>query len=64
MVPAFDGGDDTVWIGGPYEGPGVFVLLGEEAVDGGLQVDQRVEDAALQTTPGEFDEEALDGIEP
>ncbi len=64
LVPAFDGGDNPVWIGGPCEGLGVGVLLGDEAVDGGLEVDQRVERAALQPPLGELGEEAFDGVEP
>lgn len=36
----------------------------DEAVDGGLEINQRMEDAALEPPPGELDEEALDGIEP
>ena len=39
-------------------------MLGEEAVDGGLEVDERAEDAALEAAPGELGEEALDGVEP
>lgn len=63
-MPAFDGGDDPVWIGGPCEGLGVFVLLGDETVDGDLEVDERMERAALQASPGEFGKEASDGVEP
>ena len=59
-MPASDGGDDFVWIGGPCEGLGVCVLLGDEAVDGGLEIDQRVECAALQAPLGEFGEEAFE----
>ena len=40
--------DDLVGIGGPEEGLGVTVGLGEVAVDGGLEVDDGAEDAALQ----------------
>ena len=39
-------------------------MLGDEAVDGGLQVGKRAEHAALQAPPGERGEEALDGVEP
>jgi len=46
LVTAFDGGDDFVRAGGPGEGFRVGVVLGEEAVDGGLEVDDRSEDAA------------------
>ena len=38
--------------------------LGDEAVDGGLEVDDRTEDAPFQTPPGELGEEGLDGVEP
>ena len=39
-------------------------MLVEEAVDGGLEVDDRAEDAALQRPLREFGEGALDGVEP
>ena len=45
-------------------GLGLVVVLGEVAVDGGLKVDQRMEHAALEPTPGQPGEEALDGVEP
>ena len=64
MVPAPDGGDDFVWICGPNEGLRPFVVLGQEAVDGGLKVDEGMKDAAFEASVGEFCEEALDGIEP
>lgn len=48
MVPALDGCDDFVGICGPGEGLGLLVVLGEEAVDGGLEVDDGVEDATLE----------------
>jgi len=64
LVPASDGGDDLIGVGGPYEGFGVVVGLGEETVDRCLQIDQRAEHAALESSPGELGEEALDGIEP
>jgi hypothetical protein len=35
-MPAFDGGDDFVWVCGPSEGLWCLVCLGDEAVDGGL----------------------------
>jgi hypothetical protein len=63
-MPSSDGGDDFVWIGGPGEGPGSVVSLGEEAVDGGLEVDDRSEDAAFEPALGEVGEEAFDGVEP
>ena len=39
-------------------------MVDDEAVDGGLQIDDALENAALETTPGEDGEEALDGVEP
>ena len=64
MVPSFHGSNDLVWIGCPGKGFGVFVGFGDEAIDGGLEIDQGVEDTALEASPGEFGEEALDGVEP
>ena len=64
MVPAPDGGDNFIWIGGPDEGLWAFVVLGKEAVDGCLKVDERVEDAAFEAAVGQPGEETLDGIEP
>ena len=66
-MPAFDGGDDFVWIGGPLEGLGVEVGFGDEAVDSGLEVNDRVEGAALE--PGrrgrrEVEVEPLMAVEP
>src|SRR5215469_14665759 len=56
--------DDTVGIGGPDEGFGFAFVLAEEAVDRRLQVDQRMEDAALQSPASERGKEALDRIGP
>ena len=53
-----------VGVGGPDEGLGIGIGLGEEAVDGGLKVDDGAEDAAFEASAGELGEEALDGIEP
>jgi hypothetical protein len=36
----------------------------EEAVDSGLEIDNAFEDPVLEPLPGQFGEEALDGIEP
>jgi hypothetical protein len=36
----------------------------EESVDGGLKIDDRSEDAALEATLGQYREEALGGVEP
>src|SRR5437867_9083015 len=63
-MPAFDGGDDFVGIGGPYEGIGLGIGLCDESVDGGLEVEDGAEDASLEAPPGELGEEAFDGVEP
>ena len=63
-MPTAGGGDDFVWVGGPGEGPGLLVVVGDEAVDGGLEIDDALEDAALEATLGKDGEEALDGVEP
>lgn len=63
-MPSFDGSDYLVGIGGPCERFGVFVGLGDEAVDGGLEVDEGVKDAALEASFGELGEVTLDGVEP
>jgi len=64
LVPASDGGDDLIGIGGPYEGFGVIVGFPEEAVDGGLEIDDRAKHAASEAALGQLGEEALDGVEP
>ena len=64
LVPSPDGCDDGVGIGGPGEGAGFCVVLVDEAVDGGLEVDDGVEDAAPEPPLGELGEEAFDGIQP
>ena len=63
-MPSRRSGDDFVRIGDPDEGFGLLVVLGDEAVDSGLKIDDAFEDAAFQPPPGEDGEEALDGVEP
>jgi hypothetical protein len=48
LVPAPDGLDNFVWIGSPCEGFWFCVVLDNKAIDGCLQVDDRLEDAALE----------------
>ena len=45
-------------------GLGALVVALDEVVDGGLQGDEGVEDAAVELATGELGEEALDGVEP
>ena len=65
MEPSVSGGDDVIGIGFPDEWPRVRgIVFPDEAVDGGLEVDDGVEDAVLEPASRELGEEALDGIEP
>ena len=41
-----------------------MIGFGEEAVDGGLEIDDAFEDAVLELLPGQFGKQALDGVEP
>ena len=52
QVPSCDGGNDLLWIGVPDEWLWVVVGFGDEALDGGLKVGERSEDAALFRVPG------------
>ncbi len=63
-MPTPDSSDDFIRIGGPDEWPRFGVVLFEESINGGLQVDDGVEDAAFEPALGELGEEALDGVEP
>jgi hypothetical protein len=47
-MPTIGGGDDFIWIGGPDEGLWLLVVVGDEAIDGGLEIDDAFEDAALE----------------
>ena len=64
MLPTFDSGKDALWVSGPDEGFGIGVGLCDEAVDGGLEVGDGAEHAALEAAPCELGEEAFDGVEP
>jgi hypothetical protein len=64
LMPAFDGGDDFVWIGDPLDGFRIGVVVFEKPVDGGLEIDDRTEDATLEATLRQGGEEPLDRIEP
>src|SRR5271170_2167688 len=64
LVPSIDLFDDAIGVCGPDERFGFTVVLAEIAVDRGLQVNQRLEHAALQAPPGQGGEKALDRIGP
>ena len=40
------------------------IVCTDEAIDGGLEIDEGMEDTVLEPAPREFGKEALDGIEP
>ncbi len=46
-MPSGSGCDDFVRVGGPDEGLWLLVVVDDEAVDRGLQIDDALEDAAL-----------------
>ncbi len=60
-MPTFDGSDDVIGIGGPDEGFALPVVRGEVAIDSGVEVDDGMEDVALETPLRQLGEEALDG---
>ena len=61
-MPSRGGSDDFVRIGGPDKGLRQLLVVEDEAVDGGLEIDNALEDAALEAAFGEDREEALDGV--
>jgi hypothetical protein len=54
--------DLVVRICGPCEGLRHLICFGDEAVDGGLEVDDGSEDAAVQSPPGRLCEEAFTAL--
>ena len=64
LFPTPDLFDDRVEICGPRERFRIVVGFGEVLVDGGLEIDNALEDAAFEPLSGQFGEEALDGVEP
>jgi hypothetical protein len=57
LVSSTCGGNDGIGIGGPDEWLWAGVMIGQIAIDRGLEVDEGTEHAALQAA-GEFAEEA------
>jgi hypothetical protein len=53
------GGDDVGGVSCPDQGFWIFIVLGDEAADRGLEVDERVKDAAFEATVDEPGEKAL-----
>ena len=54
MVPAFDGGDDFLGIGGPDEGLWMIVGFPQEAINRGLEIDDRAKHAAFEAALGQL----------
>jgi hypothetical protein len=50
-MPTIGGGNDFVWIGGPDEGLWLLVVVGDEAIDGGLEIVGRIVDPPLHLSP-------------
>ncbi len=61
LVPAFNGGDNPIWVFGLDERFGLVIVLCDEAVDGALQIGDGAEDAALKPPFGKLCEEPLHG---
>src|SRR6266702_4497447 len=57
-------GDDFVWVCDPGEGFWIVIGLGDEAVNGCLEIDNGSEYPAFESALGEFGEETLDRVEP
>ncbi len=57
-------GADPIGIGVTCEELGVGILVDDDAVDDGLEVDERIEGAALQAPLGEFGKGSFDDVEP
>ena len=65
MEPSVSGSNDIVGVGAPDERLGFGgVVFGDEAVDCGLQVDDRVEHAVLESAPGQLGKEPLHRVQP
>jgi hypothetical protein len=47
LVSSFDGSDDFIRTGDPVKRFGVFVGFGDEAIDGGLEINEGVEDTTV-----------------
>lgn len=64
MEPSASCRDDFIGIGHPDEWLRVLCrVFAVEAVDGGLKIDDRMQDAVPEPAPREFGVDSLDGIE-
>ena len=63
-MPTIDGSDDLIRVSFPDEWLWLLIVLFDEAVDGGLEVDDGMKDAVLQASSCQFCEEAFDCVQP
>jgi len=65
LEPSVSGGDDVVGVGASDEwfGFGLIVLV-DETIDSGLQVDDGSEDTMLEAALCQLSEEAFDRVQP
>lgn len=65
LEPSVSGGDDFVGISAPDEWLCLgFVVFGDEAVDGGLKINERMEHAVFQSAARELGEKAFYRVQP
>ncbi len=64
MEPTIDGGDDGIGVLLPDEGLRFLVMLGNEAVNGGLQIGDGAEHAVFEPPLCQLGEEAFDRVKP
>src|SRR5271154_5481907 len=63
-MPSFDGSDDFLRVFGPGKRLWSLIMLGQVTVDGGLEIDNALEHAALEPAPGKNSKKSLDSIKP
>ena len=64
LEPSLEGSGNSIRIGGPEEGFGMYVGFGDESIDGGLKIDERKTDTAFGASVCELGEKFFDGVEP
>lgn len=60
----FDSSDNLVEVCRPYKGSKVGILIGDEAIDGGLKADDGMHAAAFEQSLGQLGEEAFGSVKP
>ena len=64
MAKAFHRSQDLVRRFGPFEGPGIFVVLIDEGADIGFELPDRGVNTSSEPLSSEFGKPALDLIDP